>query len=64
MPPVASNHGGHLPDMESVTVDHKGFHMAPLPFSYRIGAIYNIRFKKIYLDPFRPFYVKSGERAQ
>ena len=61
---MTSNHGGHLPDREAATVEKKGFQMAPLPSSYRIGAIYSIRLKIVYLDHFRPYYAKSGERAQ
>ena len=64
MPPVTSNHGGHLPGLEAATVEKRGFQMPPLPSSYRIGAIYTIRFKMVYLDHFRPYYVKSGEQAQ
>ena len=39
MPPETSNNGGHLPNHDYATVDKKGFNMAPLPSSYRIGAI-------------------------
>ena len=50
MPPMPSSHEGHLPDLEDATVIDNGFQMPPLPYSYRIGEIYSIRFKMVYLD--------------
>ena len=38
--------------------------MPPLPYSYRIREIYTIRLKVVYLDHFRPYYVKSGNQDQ
>ena len=38
--------------------------MPPPLSSYRIGSIYTIRFKIVYLDYFSPYHVKSGDRAQ
>ena len=64
MPPGTSNHGAHLPSYEAATVDKKRFQMTPLLSSYCIGNIYMICFKIVYLYHFKPFYVKSGERAQ
>ena len=64
MPPVTSNHGGCIPYRETVTVEKKGFQIPPPPSSCRIGMIYTMRFKYIYLDHLRPYYIKSGERVQ
>ena len=64
MPPVTSNHGGSLPGRETSTVEKKGFQKAPVLSPYRIGAIYTIRLKMVYLDHFRLYYVELGDRVQ
>ena len=61
--PVTSNNIGHLPNLDYATLKKKGFYTPPLPHFYRIGAIYNICLKMIYLDHFIPYYVKLGEQA-
>ena len=64
MLPVNSNHGGKLTDLDTSTVENKGFHMVPLLYYYCIGEIYMIRLKFVYLYHFRPYYVNSGDRVQ
>ena len=64
MPPMNSNHGGHLPDQETSTVEKKGFQMGPLRYSYRIEAIYTILLKIVYLDHFIPYSFESGKWVQ
>ena len=58
MPPVTSNHGVLLSNWDTSTVEDWGFQMEPLL------DIYTIHFKIVYLDNFRPYYVKSGKRFQ
>ena len=47
MPPMTLNHGGHVNDQETATVEKKGFQMPLLSLSARIGAIYTIRFRMV-----------------
>ena len=44
-------------------VENKGFQMGPLPSIFRIGAVFTIRFKGVYFDPFSPYYVNWGDRV-
>ena len=37
--------------------------MVPHMPYYRIRAIYTIRFKMVYLDRFKPYYVELGDRV-
>ena len=60
MPPVTSNNGGHLPNLDNSAVEEKGFQMGPILSSDHIGAIYTICLKYGLFKPLKTILRQIG----